>query len=134
MLSMNQAKSILKFVKTKEDLTGLKIAIGNSYGYYPEYKGITISNKEITSIDFMMNYLKDTFDLILTETQIDLFCLLHEVGHFINGWICTPEEYNLRINEAEDLYEYRHIPDEYEADKFAANFIKKYYSKLIELY
>ena len=75
MLSMNQAKSILKFVKTKEDLTGLKIAIGNSYGYYPEYKGITISNKEIKSsikansiMNYVMNANESYFLMIAGES------------------------------------------------------------------
>ena len=71
MLSMNQAKSILKFVKTKEDLTGLKIAIGNSYGYYPEYKGITIDDLKLFEQAFNNIDERHTYEKIIYDAYIE---------------------------------------------------------------
>jgi hypothetical protein len=64
---------------------------------------------------------------------MEIFKLLHEVGHHVNGPICTQGEYYYLTLQAKDNYEYRSIPDEKEADLFAINFMKEHLENLLDL-
>ncbi len=132
------AKMLLRYAKQYMDLTGLRIVQDDSWYYMTDYKAIAVmkeaDDEEREFNKQFVEYIKDKFDFDLPLKYISIFSLFHELGHFVNGWICEPEEYHLLVDEAEDFYEYRAIPDEREADLFAYQFISEHYDKLIEIY
>lgn len=140
-----QAMSILRYVKGFVDLKGVKTAASpDGFGYYPYNNDakapVIVIGTEKDEIDdvweeFMVGYLKETFDLELTIEQMDLFSVLHEVGHHVNRECFDAELYNAQTAELDeyDFLAYRQSDDEYLADSFAVTFIKEHYEDLMNL-
>jgi Zn-dependent peptidase ImmA (M78 family) len=141
-MKLQTAKSILAYSKRYLDLSGLRIAYGTDWFYSTTEKAISIQREDHRDEDqeiwwdrFMFTYLKEEFNYEMKQTIecTELFSLFHEVGHFLIGCICTPYEYHIRMQDADTDEEYRKIPDEYEADKFAVEFLKEHMDELLEL-
>lgn len=132
------AKAILGYTKQYVDLSEAKLRASRyDWMYQTNEKRIifaieyTEQNKE--SDKWIIQYLKQTYDIELKYEHMEIFRLLHEVGHHVNGQICTEEEYYYLSEQVTNRYEYRQIPDEKAADLFAVNFIKKHMNNILNL-
>ena len=92
--------------------------------------------------EFMMKYLYEKFDITLEKDDFMLFCILHEIGHYMTLQQYTEEEIeNMIEQEYDDIknlmeednydpnqieYLYREIKLEYMADEWAVDFIKSH--------
>jgi Zn-dependent peptidase ImmA (M78 family) len=141
-MKLQTAKALLSYSKRYLDLSGLRIAYGTDWFYSTSQKAIAVQREDYRDLKdeniwnrFMFTYLKEEFNYEIKQTIecMDIFSLFHEVGHFLIGNICTPYEYHVRMQDAETDEEYRKIPDEYEADKFAVEFLKEHMDELLEL-
>ena len=103
---------------------------GPMFIYYPEERIIQISNVideiELEGNKFLESYLYDEFDLFIQRDKMFIFSLLHEIGHYFTFDMSNYDNYcEMLKNIPDDNYlEYRKIPDEYNADKWAVDFIK----------
>ncbi len=139
-MKLSTAKTILKYTKEYVDLTGVRVAqVKNGFYYFPAERGIAVGlekdHEDELWEEWMVEYLKDEFDFEIKKEHMEIFSLLHEVGHHVVGDVCTPEEYHMLTNQIDegDLYEYRQIPDEYQADKFAVKFLCEHLEAILEL-
>jgi hypothetical protein len=140
-MKLQTAKTILRYAKQYMDLGQLRVAQTKEDWVYLNHEqviGVALeeSADEIKWNKWMIGYIKETFDYDVALEHMEIFSLLHELGHHINGDICTDEEYRMLVQELDDddSYGYRQIPDEKAADTFAIDFMKEHMDKLIELY
>ena len=103
---------------------------GSMFIYYPEERIIQISNVidevELEGNKFLESYLYDEFDLYIQRDKMFIFSILHEIGHYFTFDMINYDNYceMLRNIPDDDYSEYRKIPEEYNADKWAVEFIK----------
>ena len=140
-MELKTAKTMLRYAKQYIDLGQLRVAQTEEDWIYLNHEhviGVALykTDDEIKWNKWMIGYIKDTFDYDVALEHMEIFSLFHELGHYINGDICTDEEYNMLVQELDDgnYYGYRQIPDEKVADTFAITFMKEHMDKLIELY
>ena len=140
-MELKTAKTMLRYAKQYIDLGQLRVAQTEEDWIYLNHEqviGVALytTDDEIKWNKWMIGYIKDTFDYDVALEHMEIFSLLHELGHHVNGDICTDEEYNMLVQELDDgnYYGYRQIPDEKVADTFAITFMKEHMDKLIELY
>ena len=140
-MELKTAKTMLRYAKQYIDLGQLRVAQTEEDWIYLNHEhviGVALykTDDEIKWNKWMIGYIKDTFDYDVALEHMEIFSLFHELGHHINGDICTDEEYNMLVHELDDgnYYGYRQIPDEKVADTFAITFMKEHMDKLIELY
>jgi hypothetical protein len=98
--------------------------------YYPENRIIGMSNVvdeiEMEGNEFLEKYLYNEFNVYIQQDKMFIFSLLHEIGHYFTFDMNNYDEYckMLRNLPDDDYLEYRKIPEEYNADKWAVEFIK----------
>lgn len=103
---------------------------GPMFIYYPEERIIQISNVideiELEGNKFLEKYLFEEFDLYIQQDKMFVFSILHEIGHYFTFDMINYDNYceMLRNIPDDDYSEYRKIPEEYNADKWAVEFIK----------
>lgn len=119
-------------------------------------------NTELGSNNFKINYnheqLKDNFkdnlekylyenldeysNIILFDYMIEVFALLHEIGHITTIDVCfkksSKTQYNkfkktCFSNSFEHFVAYRKLDKEIVADKFGLDFLDKHYSEITEI-
>ena len=131
-----------KVKQINPEIQGLRLVQDYGFAYYYNEKAIAIpKTKDEEDYDWenwMLEYLKETFDLkITTEDEMDIFSILHEIGHHMNRDSYDAELYNRLYDEVDDddddYLAYRQIPDEYKADKWAAEFMKEHKEELMNL-
>ena len=139
-MKLQTAKTMLNYAKQYMDLGQLKVVqTDEDWIYVPNYNAIGVAEnttkEEIIWQEWMIGYIKDTFDYDIALEHMEIFSLFHELGHHMRGDICTNEEYNMLVQELEDddAYGYRQIPDEKVADTFAIDFLKEHMNNLLEL-
>ena len=139
-MELKTAKTILRYAKQYIDLGQLRVAQTEEDWIYLNHEhviGVALykTDDEIKWNKWMIGYIKDTFDYDMALEHMEIFSLLHELGHHVNGWICTDEEYAMLVQEIDDddNYGYRQIPDEKAADEFAIEFLKEHMTNLLEL-
>jgi hypothetical protein len=143
-MKKDYALAISRLVKKyyTEEMQGLQLAMCN-YGlaYSYEYKAILVPKSKDEDDykweDWMYSFLRDQYDLyIKTEKEMDIFSLLHEIGHHMNRKTFDSMTYKKLVDEIdeEDYMTYRELPDEQLADEWAVSFIKEHYDELIEIY
>ena len=97
--------------------------------YYPENRIIGMSNVvdeiEMEGNEFLEKYLYNEFNVYIQQDKMFIFSLLHEIGHYFTFNMNNYDEYckMLRNLPDDDYLEYRKIPEEYNADKWAIEFI-----------
>ena len=97
--------------------------------YYPEDRIIGMSNVvdeiEMEGNEFLEKYLYKEFNVYIQQDRMFIFSLLHEIGHYFTFNMNNYDEYckMLRNLPDDDYLEYRKIPEEYNADKWAIEFI-----------
>lgn len=139
-MKLSTAKTILRYAKQYVNLTGVRVAqVKTGFYYFPAERGIGVGlekdhDDELWE-EFMIDYLKDEFEFEIKKEHMEIFSLMHEVGHHVVGNVCTPEEYYMLYNQIEedDFYGYREIPDEYQADKFAVKFLCEHLDAILAL-
>ena len=103
---------------------------GSMFVYYPEERIIQISNVvdeiELEGNKFLEKYLFEEFNFYIQRDKMFIFSLLHEIGHYFTFDMNNYDNYckMLKTIPDDDYLEYRKIPEEYEADKWAIEFIK----------
>jgi Zn-dependent peptidase ImmA (M78 family) len=137
-MKIETARTILGYVKQYEDLSDAKLKASHfDWKYQTNEKRIIFAveytDKQKKFDKWVIEYLKETYDANIKYEHMEIFKLLHEVGHHVNGSICTQGEYYYLTLQAKDNYEYRSIPDEKEADLFAINFMKEHLENLLDL-
>lgn len=128
-------KQILDYVESKiDDFNRPKILpafFNQSFCYFDKLGTIVVPGKSsffkvVYDFNgwrrFILNYLKDEFDLHLQCRDYFVFAFLHEVGHHVN---LNNLDDSSHIRKHTRL-EYRKLPNEYAADKFAVDFIKAF--------
>ena len=136
-MKIDTAKAILGYVKQHVDLSQLKLKASRyEWCYMTNDKRIVFAieypEQYKQSDIWISDYIYDTYGYRVAYENMEIFRLLHEVGHHIEGPICTQEEYYMLKQDA-DKYEYRQIPDEKAADLFAVNFMQKHMNNIVEL-
>lgn len=124
--------------------------------YSYDYDDITgkLKNQRITICleeydkhqDFQTRYYNKTFNMTLEHDYYTVLIrmLLHECGHHFNidYYKDRDEEYMYQLMNLDKYYEYgteeysqayREIDEEHDADMFAAEFMKKYYTECINI-
>lgn len=138
-MKLSTAKTILKYAKQYMDLGDLRVAQTKKDWFYLNHEhvigvALEISADERKWDEWMTLYIEEEFNYIVDIDHMEIFSLLHELGHHINGDICSDEEYYMLARQAEDdSYAYRQIPDEKEADTFAINFMKEHLNNILAL-
>ena len=140
-MNLSTAKTMLRYAKQYVDLGQLRVAQTKEDWIY-------LTNEQVIGVAlyetedekdwnrWMSNYIEEEFNFDIEPEHMEIFSLFHELGHHIVGNICTDEEYYMLYQQIgpNDDYEYRQIPDEREADKWAINFLKEHMNDLLELY
>jgi hypothetical protein len=112
--------------------------------------GIEISEVQKISAQrrFIIEYLNELYDTnmeYLNEKTVLIFTVLHEIGHHVNAIKHTEDYNNYRANclrETEEVnamectsrerwLAYRQKTSEYDADKFAIEFMKEHYTEYL---
>ena len=139
-MKLETAKTILRYAKQHIDLGQLRVIQTKEDWIYLNHEhiiGVALyeADDEIEWNKWMIGYVKDTFDYDIALEHMEIFSLLHELGHHVNGDICTDEEYNMLVQEIDDddNYGYRQIPDEKAADEFAIDFMKEHIDNILNL-
>lgn len=139
-MKLQTAKTMLSYAKQYMDLGQLKVVqTDEDWIYVPNYNAIGVAENttedEMIWQEWMIGYIKETFDYDIALEHMEIFSLFHELGHHIIGDICTNEEYSMLVQELDDddAYGYRQIPDEKAADTFAIDFLKEHMTNLLEL-
>ena len=130
-LDYNRLYFIVDYVIDKyPELSRDSFEEGPMFIYYPEERIIQISNVidevELEGNKFLESYLYNEFDLFIQRDKMFIFSILHEIGHYFTFDMSNYDNYcEMLKNIPDDNYlEYRKIPDEYNADKWAVEFIK----------
>ena len=138
-MKIETARTILGYVKQHVDLSKLKLRASMHDWYYAVDEqrlvfAVEYPEQYKQSDVWISDYIYDTYGYRVAYENMEIFRLLHEVGHHIEGEICTQEEYYyLRQEAGRDRYAYRQIPDEKAADLFAVNFMQQHMDNIIEL-
>lgn len=145
---------VMKYVEVNSNvnLSDIFLSEDKYFSCNPTFKRITFS--ELTDayfIAYIDDYLEERFNLPAYKTMYnygtEIFALLHEIGHIANTnnplTIMLPYSYEkateagLIGNEDNTPYEefinYREIPGEQLADKFATDFINTHYINLCKI-
>ena len=106
-MKLQTAKNILRYAKQYIDLGQLRVAQTDEDWVYLNHEhviGVALNETpdEIEWNKWMIGYIKDTFDYDVALEHMEIFSLLHELGHHVNGDICTDEEYSLLVQELDD--------------------------------
>jgi hypothetical protein len=139
-MKLQTAKAILRYAREYIDLGQLRVAQTKEDWVYLNHEqviGVALEETpdERKWNEWMTLYIEETFDYVVDLDNMEIFSLLHELGHHIVGDICSDEEYYMLTQDAKgDEYAYRQIPDEKAADTFAIDFMKEHLDKLVELY
>lgn len=130
-LDYNRLYFIVDYVIDKyPELSRDSFEEGSMFIYYPEERIIQISNVidevELEGNKFLEKYLYDEFNFYIQRDKMFIFSLLHEIGHYFTFDMNNYDNYckTLKTIPDDDYLEYRKIPEEYEADKWAIEFIK----------
>lgn len=130
-LDYNRLYFIVDYVIDKyPELSRDSFEEGSMFIYYPEERIIQISNVidevELEGNNFLESYLYDEFDLYIQRDKMFIFSILHEIGHYFTFDMSDYDNYceMLKNIPDDDYLEYRKIPEEYDADKWAVEFIK----------
>lgn len=130
-LDYNRLYFIVDYVIDKyPELSRDSFEEGSMFIYYPEERIIQISNVideiELEGNKFLEKYLFEEFDLYIQQDKMFIFSILHEIGHYFTFDMSNYDNYceMLRNIPDDDYSEYRKIPEEYNADKWAVEFIK----------
>lgn len=130
-LDYNRLYFIVDYVIDKyPELSRDSFEEGSMFIYYPEERIIQISNVidevELEGNNFLESYLYDEFDLYIQRDKMFIFSILHEIGHYFTFDMSDYDNYceMLKNIPDDDYSEYRKIPEEYNADKWAVEFIK----------
>ncbi len=139
-MELTTAKTMLRYAKQYVDLGQLRVSqTREDWIYVPDCKAIGVALNETAEEkkwnQWMIGYIKDTFDYDIAPEHMEIFSLFHELGHHIVGNLCTDEEYYMLVQSLEegDSYGYRQIPDEKAADEFAINFLREHMDNLLNL-
>lgn len=138
-MKLQTAKAILRYAREYVDLGQLRLAQTKEDWVYLNHEqviGVALEEApdERKWNEWMTLYIEETFDYVVDLDHMEIFSLLHELGHHIVGEICSDEEYYMLTQDAHgDDYAYRQIPDEKAADTFAIDFMKEHLDKLVEL-
>lgn len=138
-MKLQTAKTILRYAREYMDLGQLRVAQTKEDWVYLNHEqviGVALEETpdERKWNEWMTLYIEETFDYVVDLDHMEIFSLLHELGHHIVGDICSDEEYYMLTQDAQgDEYAYRQIPDEKAADTFAIDFMKEHLDKLVEL-
>lgn len=138
-MKLQTAKAILRYAREYVDLGQLRVAQTKADWIYLNHEqviGVALEETpdERKWNEWMTLYIEETFDYVVNLDHMEIFSLLHELGHHIVGDICSDEEYYMLTQDArDDDYAYRQIPDEKAADTFAIDFMKEHLDKLVEL-
>ena len=118
------------FIDKYPELSRESFEEGSMFLYYPEERIIQISNVidevELEGNKFLEKYLYEEFNFYIQRDKMFIFSLLHEIGHYFTFDMNNYDNYckMLKTIPDDDYLEYRKIPEEYEADKWAIEFIK----------
>ena len=130
-LDYNRLYFIVDYVIDKyPELSRESFEEGSMFIYYPEERIIQISNVidevELEGNKFLEKYLYEEFNFYIQRDKMFIFSLLHEIGHYFTFDMNNYDNYckMLKTIPDDDYLEYRKIPEEYEADKWAIEFIK----------
>lgn len=138
-MKLQTAKVILRYAREYVDLGQLRVAQTKEDWVYLNHEqviGVALEEApdERKWNEWMTLYIEETFDYVVDLDHMEIFSLLHELGHHIVGEICSDEEYYMLTQDAHgDDYAYRQIPDEKAADTFAIDFMKEHLDKLVKL-
>lgn len=139
---MNKFEAILQvYADWAHELlhTEIETQFGASFGCYPEPDlsdslieiGMTMAAEHTADLP---NWFRDEYGVDITEVDITTLCFLHEVGHLATAAFLTAEERDTqaagRNNPNITFDEYRHLPGEYAADYWAAEYLKNTMSYL----
>ena len=110
-------------IEIVENFEYLAYNINDSKLYVPE-----VEEEDEEFDNFMIDYLKEWFDLELTKEELKIFYVLHEIGHHETRQYV---DYNAYMDEVEtidnrDYLRYRLITAERYADTWAAQFIEAF--------
>ena len=129
-LDYNRLYKVVDYVIDKfPELSRESFEEGSMFIYYPEERIIQISNVideiELEGNKFLENYLYEEFNLYVPQDKMFIFSILHEIGHYFTFDMTNYDKYCKMITKIlDDNYlEYRKIPEEYNADKWAVEFI-----------
>ena len=139
-MQIETARTILGYVKQHEDLSGARLRASRYDWMYMTTEQCIVIAVEYTEEEkefnkWLVQYLNKTYDCNFKYEHMEIFSLLHEVGHHVMGSICTDEEYYMLYSQIgpNDNYEYRQIPDEKLADSFAVGFMEEHLGNILEL-
>ncbi len=78
--------------------------------------------------NFMINYLKEEFGLELNKEELQIFYVLHELGHKETREKVDYDRYmdEIEVIDSRDYLRYRKVFAEYLADNWAACFIEAF--------
>ena len=139
---MNKQQFIDLFNYVQEQVDGLletELVVGDSFSYNMLDDIITITldktDKDMLWESFMLNYVKEVFGYNMTLEEMDMFSLLHEIGHNQTLYTFEIEEIVKYINDMDavsedDLYGYRQLKAEYVADKWAIDYMIQHKEQL----
>ena len=138
-MKIDTAKAILGYVKQHVDLSQLKLKASRyEWCYMTNDKRIVFAieypEQYKQSDIWISDYIYDVYGYRVEYEYMEIFRILHEVGHHINGPICTQEEYYYLHQESrENKYIYRQIPDEKAADLFAIEFMQEHLNNILNI-
>ena len=118
-------------VEMVEDFETVEVIYNDEYfGYNSWENKIYVTELEVDEDfdNFMINYLKEEFNIEITKEQLPIFNMLHEIGH---KETIDKIDYDTYINEIsvispDDYLRYRQVFAEYLADNWAACFIEAF--------
>jgi hypothetical protein len=138
-MRIETARTILGYVKQYVDLSTLKLKASMYDWYYSVDEQRVVFAVEYPeqykqSDIWISDYIYDVYGYRVEYEYMEIFRILHEVGHHISGPICTQEEYYyLRQEAGTDRYVYRQIPDEKAADLFAVEFMQEHLNNILSI-
>ena len=100
--------------------------------FYPtEEEGVCLEKtyEDIIWEEYMIGYIKEEFDYDITIEEMDIFSMLHEIGHAETLYTFTPEQVTQYVKDVDaidtdDFYSYRQLDVEYTADKWAIDYMR----------
>ena len=145
---------VLKYVELNSNVNLSEIFLTENKYFSCNIKFKQITFSEITDvyfIEYIDDYLEEKFNLPSYKTMynygIEIFALLHEIGHIIYAnnphTRMLPYVYEKAREDGfignddntpyEEFINYRNIPGEQLADKFASDFINEHYIDLCKI-